>query len=58
MYEKNNEKRLKKKVSVSEKKIWGTDTEIWPWFRFPIPTPNFSRTLGTSPLDGPGQQFL
>ena len=33
-----------KKVSVSEKKI-GSDTEIGPWFPFPIPKPVFGRTL-------------
>ncbi len=26
-------------------KGFGSDTEIQPWFRFPIPIPNFSRTL-------------
>ena len=38
---------LKKKVSVSEKKNFGSDTntEIQPWFRIPIPLPNFGCTL-------------
>ena len=41
-----NEKNLEKNVSVSEKKIGSkTDTEIEPWFRFPIPKPNFGLTL-------------
>ena len=36
-----------KNVSVSEKKSFGsdTDTEIGPWFRFPIPKPSFAHTL-------------
>ena len=32
-------------VTVSEKKILGSDTEIGPWFRFPILKPAFIRTL-------------
>ena len=47
-----NEKKLKKKVSVLEKKNLGSDTntggtEIGPWFRFSIPKPNFGLTLAT-----------
>ena len=40
----------KNKVSVSEKKI-GSDTEIGPWFRFPIPKPGFGRTLKHAPSE-------
>ena len=39
-YEKSLKCFEKKRVSVSEKKI-GTDTEIGPWFRFPIPKHGF-----------------
>ena len=39
-------KKWKKIVSVLEKKIGSnTDTEIGPWFRFPIPKPGFGCTL-------------
>ena len=45
-YEKMS-KIWKREVSVSEKKKNGsdTDTEIGPWFRFPIPKPGFGCTL-------------
>ena len=36
---------MEKKVSVSEKKIFGSDTEIRPRFWFPIPKPGFGHTL-------------
>jgi hypothetical protein len=40
------EKNLKKKVSVSGKKIGSdTNTDIGPWFWFPIPNPGFGCTL-------------
>ena len=40
----------KKKVLISEKKNLGYDTttEIEPWFKFPIPKPNFGLTLPTN----------
>ena len=43
---------MKKKSFGFGKKNFGsdTDTEIGPWFRFPIPKPNFGRTLGDSEL--------
>jgi hypothetical protein len=41
-----HEKNLKLKVSVLEKKIGSeNDTEIGPWFQFPIPKPGFGHTL-------------
>ena len=43
-YEKSLKFFEKKRVSVSEKKI-STDTEIEPWFRFPITKPGFGCTL-------------
>ena len=40
---------MKLRVSVSEKKIGSdTDTEIGPWFWFPIPKPGFGRTLNST----------
>ena len=38
---------VKKKSFGFEKKKIGYDTEIGPWFRFPIPKPGFGRTLQT-----------
>ena len=37
----------KKKFWFQKKKSFGsdTDTEIRPWYRFPIPKPGFGRTL-------------
>jgi hypothetical protein len=32
---------LKKKVAISEKTFFGSDTKIGPWFQFPIPKPGF-----------------
>ena len=50
---KNLKKNLKKKSFGFGKKNFGSDTEIQPWFRFPIPIPNFGRTLVTlTPHDG------
>ena len=40
---------MKKKVSVSEKKFFGSDTEIGLLFQFLIPKPGFVRNL---PLSG------
>ena len=45
-----NEKNLKnfeKKSFGVGKKNFGSDTEIGPWFQFPIPKPGFGRTLQT-----------
>ena len=43
------EKKLKKKVLVSEKKI-SSETEIGPWFPFvPDTNPGFSRTISFNP---------
>ena len=49
-FEKKKEKKvsvLEKKVSVWEKKSFGSDndTEIRPWFWFPIPKPDMGCTL-------------
>ena len=45
----NIKKKLKffeKKVRFRKEKISSdTDTEIGPWFQFPIPKPGFGRTL-------------
>ena len=35
----------KKKLRFQKEKKIATDTEIGPWFRFPIPKPGFGRTL-------------
>ena len=36
----------KKSFGFGKKKFgYGTDTEIGPWFPFPIPKPGFGRTL-------------
>ena len=46
-------RNIKKKLKFFERKsfsfrkiFFGSDTEIWPWFWFPIPKPNFGLTLG------------
>ena len=47
----NMQKNLnfEKKFGFGKKKFGSdTDTEIQPWFRFPIPIPNFGRTLVSS----------
>ena len=43
----NFEKKMKKKSFGYGKKNFGsdTDTKIQPWFRFPIPIPNYGQTL-------------
>ena len=38
-------KKFGKKSFGFGKKSFGSDTEIGPWFRFPIPKPSFGRTL-------------
>ena len=46
-----NEKNLNKKYRFPEKNFGSeTETEIGPWFRFPIPKPNFGLTLNINGL--------
>ena len=33
--------KIEKKVSISEKKSFGSDTELGIWFWFPTPKPGF-----------------